>query len=537
MKPTPRGVLLCSSQEAFSDHLSSQTVKPLPPLPRSWSRVRHETGLLLRGIGLGIVVTSFQGLFTKNFLEPEKVAIHQSRVTALLRTLIHAVPLGVAILEIVLNLKSHFIGQHFDKQNYLQFAAKAHEITLQASVATIVLSYIRYQISAGRGMPFGAVLSGFQFLQVSYLWSVEFWSSILSKGFQTRKKICFAVLVLICVTVAATAGPSSASLLIPRQSLWPIASTYLAINASAQDIWPDQLDDNRIERDCAMVRPDSPNETLHCPLADEYSLLYGVDMQELVGGMTPHTLSYSPARQSGSYLQKFSLSSRCYRSSVDQFCASASQALLLDGYNSIAAWNFRELGGVEGYQFMRKNYFQPYTVASCVADVVKDTFDQTPLRFPRISQTVSELNKDREIVSVPGLTKGQIVRNVSDDGSDFRVGWIDLPVNIFSTGIPGAVIVQSHELNGSSYNITTCTLNAGWGSSAAVSASEDFQKIYSHMFNIPSSWSNENINVDAYGCVHEPTNLCKHLKFLLSSTTYQHLQELDGISQPHDCTS
>ena len=152
--------------DIFADYTSRQTpaasqaVKPLPPLPRGWPRIRHETGLFLRGIGLGIVVTFFRGIFTKDFLEPEKVAIRRSRITALLRTLIHVVPVGLAIFEIVLNLKGHFVGKTFDKQSHLQFVAKAHEISMQASLATIILSYIRHQISTSKGMPFGAFLSG-----------------------------------------------------------------------------------------------------------------------------------------------------------------------------------------------------------------------------------------------------------------------------------------------------------------------------------------------------------------------------------------
>lgn len=136
----------------------SPATKPLPQLPRGWSRVCHETGLFLRSIGLGILVTAFQGFFTSSFLEPEKVAIRQSRVTALLRALIHVVPLGLAIFEIILNWKGRYVGKDFTKQNILQFVAKGHEILMQASIATIILSYIRYQISVGKGMPFGAML-------------------------------------------------------------------------------------------------------------------------------------------------------------------------------------------------------------------------------------------------------------------------------------------------------------------------------------------------------------------------------------------
>lgn len=93
-----------------------QATKPLPSLPQGWSRVCHETGLFLRSIGLGIVVTALQGVFTKNFSGPEKAAIRQSRVTAFLRALIHTLPLGMALFEIFLNWKGRYVGRQFDNQ-------------------------------------------------------------------------------------------------------------------------------------------------------------------------------------------------------------------------------------------------------------------------------------------------------------------------------------------------------------------------------------------------------------------------------------
>ncbi|MCJ1469537.1 hypothetical protein MMC07_008170 [Pseudocyphellaria aurata] len=469
---------------------ASRAIKPLPPLPRGWSRVCHETGLFLRGIGLGIVVTTFQGIFTKDFSEPEKVAIRRSRTTALLRALIHIVPLGVSIFEIVLNFKGRFVGETFNYQNYIQFAAKGHEIAMQASIATILLSYIRYQISAGKGMPFGAVLSGLQFLQVSYLWSVELWSSILSKEFRLRKKLCFAVLILVCIAVAATAGPSSANLLIARQGLWPTASTYLAVNASFQDIWPDRLDDTNLKNDCATVTPDSPDEWLRCPM----SYLASFDQHHVESLLESNSLAdeerlidfwySSPGDFSLNYL-----SSKCATSQATQgrFCATIPQATLSYGYYYIQYNHFEETD-FAGYQSLRKNYYQPYTVASCVTDVVKDASDQTPLRFARISEESSQLEEDREIFPIPGLTTGQIIDKVSSDNSEFRVDWIDLPMDTFNTGVPGAVIV-SQDLNGSFYNITTCTLNAGWGSSELQSTSLDYVSIFSHPSNIPPFWT------------------------------------------------
>lgn len=191
------------------------------------------------------------------------------------------------------------------------------------------------------------------------------------------------------------------------------------------------------------------------------------------------------------------LSATCLRSSDDQFCSTIPQTVLMDVFNMIQL-NHLDMSALEGYQFMQKNYYQLYTIASCVADVVKDASDQTPLRFPRISETDSEVDKAREIVSIPGLTKGQIINNVSGDNSEFRVDWVDLPINVFKTGIRGAVIVSSEDPEALSYKITICTLNAGWGSSAAMGSFPLVGSIFSRMSNVPSSWFMDKYFDDQY---------------------------------------
>ena len=74
--------------------------------------------LFLRGIGLGIIPTILRDLFRRDFSEPQKVAVHQSRTIALFRALIHVVPLTVALMEIIINWKGNYIGMTFDKQSY-----------------------------------------------------------------------------------------------------------------------------------------------------------------------------------------------------------------------------------------------------------------------------------------------------------------------------------------------------------------------------------------------------------------------------------
>ena len=378
----------------------SHIAKPLPPLPRGWSRVCHEVGLLLRSIGLGIVVTAFQAFFTKNFQEPEKIAIRRSRVTALLRTLIHAVPLGIAIFEIVLNFKGLYVGKHFNKQNYIQFAAKAHEIAMQASIATILLSYIRFQISTGKGMPFGAVLSGLQFLQVGYLWSSELWSSILSKEFQLRKKICFVSLVFVCITIAATAGPSSANLLIARQGLWATGSKYLAVNATFQDIWPDRIDGEKIDRGCLKSEP---GKVVHCPLSDLQFIFDTYTHVPEVDESLRDNLEMIIQEPRTEY-ERPVLIEPCLNIN-NQLCATVPQGGLQQGFIQESSHHASESNlfgkDLQAYQILQKNYYQPYTAASCVFDVVKDGSDETPLQFPRILETNSDHKKAREIFFDP----------------------------------------------------------------------------------------------------------------------------------------
>lgn len=479
--------------------------KPLPPLPRGWSRVCQETSLLLRSIGLGIVVTAFQGVFTKNFQEPEKVAIRRSRVTALLRALIHAVPLGIAIFVIILNFKTRYVERELDEQNYVQFAPKTHEIAMQASLATILLFYIRLQLGAGKVMSFGAVLGDLEILQISHLWSSELWLSIFSKEFQRKKKLCFVSLTFLCVTIAATVGPSSANSLIARQGLGSTGSKYLALNATFQYIWPDQFNGEKINKGCAMIRCDSQTNVARCPVSEMYVKLDKYVHTSMVDFVVTKQVNMD-FQSPGSNYDKSLLMSPCL-TFENQMCATIPQAGLLYGsvhdayYQATRSDLFGEFRRSDAYQTLRKNYHPPYTTASCILDVVNDGSDETPLRFPPISPTNSDLKSHRKIITIPGFTKAQIINDRSGANSSFHAHWIDLPRNIFRTGIPGAVIVIPQGPNGPPYNIYQCTTDAGWGSSAILNGFVQYGSIFSLRRNDPRKDSDVGAS-DPYGCVY-----------------------------------
>ena len=101
-------------------------------------------------------------------------------------------------------------------------------------------------MAMGQGLPFGALFSGLQISQASYLWSMEFWRTASSKHLPVYRRIGIISVITIAISLAAVIGPSSAILLIPRLAYWPAGSTDIWLNATFQDIWPDRsVIDNR----------------------------------------------------------------------------------------------------------------------------------------------------------------------------------------------------------------------------------------------------------------------------------------------------
>ena len=201
--------------------------------------------VLFRALGLYAVVSAFRYLrhlaVGKGYDEPIKVAIRKSRTQALMRALIHIVPVGVALSEITINWNTYYLGATIRNQAYYQFGAKIHEMTAQASLTAIVFSYIRYEMSCGQGLPFGAMFSGLQISQASYLWSMEFWGSIYSTHLPIRRRTTLTLVVTSAIVLAAAVGPSSAILLIPRLEYWPAGATDIWLNVTSQELWPNRL--------------------------------------------------------------------------------------------------------------------------------------------------------------------------------------------------------------------------------------------------------------------------------------------------------
>lgn len=228
-------------------------MKPSEAMIQAWRTTKDSSTILFRALGLQIIVAAFRSLrhlaVGRGYDEPTKIAIRKSRTTALMRALIHVVPISVAMWEISINWNTYYFGATIRNQAYYQFGAKVHEMTAQASLAAIVFSYVRYEMSLGQGLPFGALFSGLQISQASYLWSMEFWGSICSKHLPVRRRIGMVLIVTVAIVLAATVGPSSAILLIPRLDYWPAGATDIWLNVTSQALWPNRSE-NLVQLPC-----------------------------------------------------------------------------------------------------------------------------------------------------------------------------------------------------------------------------------------------------------------------------------------------
>ena len=213
-----------------------------PVLERSKRYLRESSKTVCRALGLNVISSFFKFLryqtVGKGYSEQTKVAIRKNRTTALLRALIHFIPMGVALWEIVLNWNTYFVGYNIFNLAYYQSGSKMHEIAIQASLSAVIFSYVRYELMLGDGIPFGALFSGLQISQASYLWSMEFWGTVCSRTMPWKSKLRLLIVVTASIFLAAVTGPSSAILLVPRLDYWPAGSTSIWINVTSDNLWP-----------------------------------------------------------------------------------------------------------------------------------------------------------------------------------------------------------------------------------------------------------------------------------------------------------
>jgi hypothetical protein len=202
-RPQGTYVKLADREDTFEEKCSRK---------RTWPRLQDS----LRPFRLQFISLIFGYLTNwKCNTEHRKVAMYRSRRVAALHSLLHLIPLCGAITILTLQWSNYWVGTETNDATLLQFAAKFHELTMQASLVEALLSIIRAEAVNGY-VPLGALSAVTQPAQLSYLWSLDFISVFGSSALPGWRRAALVLTVPVIIILTSLVGPSSAILMIPR---------------------------------------------------------------------------------------------------------------------------------------------------------------------------------------------------------------------------------------------------------------------------------------------------------------------------------
>lgn len=179
--------------------------------------------------------------------EHPRQAIQPSRSLAWCSCGVHLLPTIVSIALVTINLSGLYCGNFSGKSGspsinvaLLQVAAKLQELLILASLTTIVVCEIRRELFAGTRIPLGILGGGFLYTSVAYFWSPAFWGSLKAETSRIVKLRLYGLLIL-CGIIAATAGPSSAVLMVPRLRDFDAGGGQIYLPGTDSTLWPRQV--------------------------------------------------------------------------------------------------------------------------------------------------------------------------------------------------------------------------------------------------------------------------------------------------------
>jgi hypothetical protein len=216
---------------------SENTANPKRSQP-TWPRLRNS----LRLFRLQFVSLIFGSLTRwKSNTEFRKVAMYRSRRIAASHSLFHLVPLSGAMTGLTLHWSKYWVGTETDDTTVLQFVAKFHELTMQASLVEVLLSILRAEAVNGY-IPLGALSGATQPTQLSFLWSLDYISIFTSPALRRRRRAVMIFIVPFILILTSLVGPSTAILIIPRPNTpHVVGQDTLYSRNSTEDLFPSSL--------------------------------------------------------------------------------------------------------------------------------------------------------------------------------------------------------------------------------------------------------------------------------------------------------
>ncbi|KAL8796431.1 MAG: hypothetical protein Q9182_007385 [Xanthomendoza sp. 2 TL-2023] len=396
------------------------------------NKVHEAWGAFFRAFRLSLLAHALRGLrypIGRGFHEPTKIALNQTRIVAIVRNLIHVIPVGFAIFEIILNWNVYYVGTQAYGTAVYQIIAKSHEISIQASLTTIMFSAIRRELAYGNGLPFGFLFPGLQITQISYLWSMELWGATKADSVNLTRRTGLFVLVIGSILLATTCGPASAILLTPRMQQWPAGSTHIWVNATKDQLWPTK----------------SARE-----------LIGGRDLLALIAGQVASAASLHQAVVADA----LSTTSNLWQASLINITASP-------GHGSPLSDQTKAVHRIVN------NYKQTFSRVACIPFGVTSSTSLQSVAIPLLPFTnLTESNNDYvelqmpskgryRVIKHPRFTYGQLL-DAPGNLNSYRLKWLEFPQELFLGGSIGLAILFPESNSTQLQRTLICNILAAW---------------------------------------------------------------------------
>ena len=437
---------------------------------------------LWRALGIDLFLKGFKGAlpFFKagTVVEKQKTALCDGRLIALTRCAIHVLPVLITLTFLTLNYIEYYIGDELagisgkdsQKLNALQFAAKLHELLINASISVVLMSYIRYELTLGHGLPFGAMLGGYEFTSLSYIWSKEFWAAITkSKAYYSiSRRTAVAILLFTATILASVTNPASAIIMIPRSDFWRACGTQYWLNSSSDALWPARVESASFDASrCSQV---DTSKSFDCPAAGiEPIKAFATNLRRrgfdavpvknhiVYGGQSSRNMNITMkiGRDGDNLTSAFVPSLAHANAFVEAGTWWPTAARFAFGRSKLRYWLSRQA-------LIKTKAFAPATRVQCSSLVSTDGIQNRNIIFP--SMDIRKKTFIQTSYTEPELWS-EVAEDLSSDAKHPKLYWRNLSDANFENSTAGAIIVLPLETGSTEITYTACNVDARWAPS------------------------------------------------------------------------
>ncbi|CAI6099771.1 hypothetical protein V2G26_004512 [Clonostachys chloroleuca] len=246
--------------------------------------------------------------------------------------------------------------------NSLQLAAKLFEISVVASLGTLILDIFKWHF-AHQGLPFSLLTGAYRVFDVMYVLRPRFWSA-------APRAVWLSALLFLCVLLCALVGPASAILVIPKLGWYALpgafSNMYMPVFVGKQEaVYPTSLNASLFD-DAALgfCRGQLGSYTSNCPaagLSTIYDWEFGWTSRDL-----PNNVTFGDS--SGTVSRRLDMWSNGLNGTLFTSPTALSVGTLGVLNNYIAAENVGSISQTKDYKIQvtaKSQSFQPLIQAKC----------------------------------------------------------------------------------------------------------------------------------------------------------------------------